>query len=1457
MFGVVCAFILLVGAWTASPQQASAEGSFISVPNRADIVYDNTRELLYIGQGDRVLRYDPAAKAYLSPVVVGGSVAGMDISPDGSTLAVADRSYTGEAWGDGTNWIRLVDLDSGSTRQVTFIKAFGETGTWMVAFGYDGRLLVTSELSGSGWTPLRRYDPGTGSVDNLASVRQNTALAASGDRTIIGFAETNISDGRWGRYRVTDGQLDRREWDAGTGAFNYEVTTSRDGTLIAIPVGSMYVYDAGFSRVATVGTPRGGKFSPTDDVLYMPTNNGSAITAYSSITWAPLANYDMETTFGGYSVWGATPFAFARLAIPRDNSVLYSTVIGGVRAVNLKPLVRGSVFSESHGLAVEGARVEFYRQSGVTWVLDSVQYSGPGGGWQYTASSAAGIRIRVSDPSGMHGSAWIGGTSLETASTFTPSRNAPPSADAVLPVLLTGGINGTIKSSWMDRPVQGAVVTLYRDSATPSALASTTTGADGGYSFSGLAGARYRLGFVDPSGAHTAEYFADKPTVDYATPVRIASAATESVSAELTFLPYRVRGSVRSSFQNQPIADATIEFWSVDGVPEPTLRGSVKTGVGGTFDYVTDTGETLAIRVTDPGGMHDPVWYGGETTQTAQGVVPARTGTVPTVDITTTLTHPGSVSGTLQGSNGGSPLEGIAVSIYLDSGSLPRLEQTRTASDGSFRFDGLGKSPYKLYFVDDAGNYRASYYRSAATYAAATRVEVTDSAGVSVEDTLTVIPAGLSGTVTSSFGGVPIAGAQVELWRPGTGGWAREATLTADDSGAWAYSTDSTVPMRVLFKDPVGMHSQRWNGGDSVDTAADVTPLRGSSRVVVATLELTSPASIGGTVGSGSAGVPASGIVATLRRVLGDAEYTVATTTTAGDGSYEFKDLGPSTYYVSFADPIGRHEPQSLVQPVVVSLPGRVTADSVLVRRDPWITGSVRSDRFDVPISGAMVEVWRRDDGGEWAIETTLTADSDSNWRLEFPDQAPVRLRFVDPHEMHAAVWHGGSSLQTATDVLPAWNEGTPQLGSMQLTSPATIQGVVRNDFTGLPISFIRAELHVPDGTTQVAVTDSRGRYAFEGLPPATYHLHFSDPGNHYWPQWWEYEDEEALATSVAVVRPDRVEVSPWMEPFDYSWMVIFGASRVAPGSTATPYVGEPVTIQTTLYEVQSGVPLDNMDVQLEWSTDRVTWHDWSSEVPVDNVWVGEYEATFAVTHTQPAWVRFVVYDDWYEQVTASTPIAIQAHSNVSTWSNPKLVTARPGMPTDGYMQQISIEATLASYAGAPVDGAVVSLQSSTDGVNFAPVTNAVVENLWGGKYRTTIASSRKTHYRFSSAKRGYAAAAVSQWVTIVPKPYMSTPAPVSSPKANRSFRIRGVLKPKHAARGTSPVKFWLYKRSGGRWVLKTKSYTASISDRDSGSSYYWARFRLPAGKYLVRGYSPADADHRAVLTGARTLTVR
>lgn len=314
---------------------AFAEGVFIAAPNRVDMVYDDKRDLVYISSGTQVLRYQIATASFLQPIELGGDLSGIDLSPDGKTLAVADRSSNGSQL-----WVNAVRLDDLHVSKLVAEKAYElESGTWAVSFAFDGSLYATSRFSGSGWVQMRRFDVDTGAVVLLAQITQDTMLASSGDGKTIAFAEANISDGRWGLVDVPTGGIVRRQgYEDGTSWFNYEISADALGGQFAIPTyGGTYIYNEVYEHIATLGEyagpqPIAAAYHPVEPLIFFPWAETREVRVYDSLTLQPVGSFDFEDDF---QTTGNGAFAQGRTRLSRDGSLLMVSVTGGVRILRM------------------------------------------------------------------------------------------------------------------------------------------------------------------------------------------------------------------------------------------------------------------------------------------------------------------------------------------------------------------------------------------------------------------------------------------------------------------------------------------------------------------------------------------------------------------------------------------------------------------------------------------------------------------------------------------------------------------------------------------------------------------------------------------------------------------------------------------------------------------------------------------------------------------------------------------------------------------------------------------------------------------------------------------------------------------------------------------------------------------------------------------------------------------
>jgi hypothetical protein len=322
---LVATLALLLMCASGLPSQAEAAVAPVSIAaaGATDMVFNPHDGIIYIAAGNKIVRYDWPNRAYLPSWPVGTKLKGIDVSPDGKTVAVAD-----DVIGVGsTVWFYLVDTATGEVRKVASGAGGSEGGTYAVAFGADSRVFFSTRYQGSGWVHIRVYDPASQAIGTVGgSVTQDTMLSASGDRSKIAFAQGNISNGPFGFINSANLGLSLST----TNVFNYEVATNATGSVIAVPTypNGIMLGDGNLGAVGTIPCRSlSVAFHPHSDVLFASVSESSIVAAYDYRTGQLLGQL---TTAQTYPWAGNHAFAPGRIKVGADGALVMVVTSGGV-----------------------------------------------------------------------------------------------------------------------------------------------------------------------------------------------------------------------------------------------------------------------------------------------------------------------------------------------------------------------------------------------------------------------------------------------------------------------------------------------------------------------------------------------------------------------------------------------------------------------------------------------------------------------------------------------------------------------------------------------------------------------------------------------------------------------------------------------------------------------------------------------------------------------------------------------------------------------------------------------------------------------------------------------------------------------------------------------------------------------------------------------------------------------
>ena len=242
----------------------------------------------------------------------------------------------------------------------------------------------------------------------------------------------------------------------------------------------------------------------------------------------------------------------------------------------------------------------------------------------------------------------------------------------------TASIGGTVRYNATGLPLGGATVDLFNSSNTITPLRTTTSAADGQYSFEGLAAGIYKVRFAKASFKTQWYYFADSPAT--ASELSLGSGVHQnSIDGWLQDATMSIGGTVRYNATSRPAAGAAVDLFSSANTATPL--SSTTAAADGTYLFEGLTAGAYKVRysLTD----YKTTWYySADTPVTATEVVVAP-GEHPSADSylqDATM----SVSGTVYDGGNSNGIGGITIDLFTTANTTTPVASATTSADGSF-----------------------------------------------------------------------------------------------------------------------------------------------------------------------------------------------------------------------------------------------------------------------------------------------------------------------------------------------------------------------------------------------------------------------------------------------------------------------------------------------------------------------------------------------------------------------------------------------------------------------------------------------------------------------------------------------------------------------------------------------------------------------------------------------------
>jgi YVTN family beta-propeller protein len=179
------------------------------------------------------------------PIFVGSMPQGIDITPDGSTLYVANS---------GAHNVSVVDVATRhELRRITIPSGFANDRPFSIAIANNGKALLTTTFDGSGFGgQVYQITLATDEValrTDIGSVTEDTRLASSLDHSTIGMIVGDVSSGAYNEYSA-----DTDHFGNGGGLFTFidYLAMDGDGSVMLIDPGT-YVISPDLELQGTIG----------------------------------------------------------------------------------------------------------------------------------------------------------------------------------------------------------------------------------------------------------------------------------------------------------------------------------------------------------------------------------------------------------------------------------------------------------------------------------------------------------------------------------------------------------------------------------------------------------------------------------------------------------------------------------------------------------------------------------------------------------------------------------------------------------------------------------------------------------------------------------------------------------------------------------------------------------------------------------------------------------------------------------------------------------------------------------------------------------------------------------------------------------------------------------------------------------------------------------------------------
>ncbi len=773
-------------------------------------------------------------------------------------------------------------------------------------------------------------------------------------------------------------------------------------------------------------------------------------------------------------------------------------------------IVSGVVTAATGGAGLGGIDVDVYDAEG--GVVGSTM-TAANGAYAIGGLIAGTYRVQFAPPSGGKmnylGQYYDNEASLSQATgVYVTPGTTKTGIDAALQS--AGQVTGVVTDAKTQAPIQNAYVDVYRPvsyyyGTYDETYGTALTNAEGIYTVSGLPAGSYDVSFSVPDGDYLEQWYDAENSFAPPTSVSVTQGSeTPGIDAQLD-PPAQIQGTVTDASSGKSLSGVKVAIESSSG----QIVEEASTSADGTYDAQNLYPGSYTVEFEPPSGENYLTqYYNGALSVSGANAVALSAGADVT-GIDAALQAGGQISGTVTSQVSGAALPNVGVYIYDSSGNY--VELVYTDSNGDYTASALPTGSYVVEFYG-VSPYYTQYYNGQSSYASTETVPVT--VGTDTTDIDAAMSSGgqITGTVTSSATGQPIADALVTA-NYSSGGYAGEAQ--ANSSGVYTIGGLATGDYTVEFS-ATGYGPQTYSG--SVSATVDET-----TSDIDAALAL--DGSIQGTVTDASTSSGVTDVYVYAYDASGDYESEAET---SEGGSYTLSDLPAGSYELEFSptdsqDYLSQYynEKTSLATATQVTVTNAhaTTAIDAALQEAGHIAGTVANSVTGAAMSGVEVTV---DNAGTDAVITEAETSSNGTYSVGGLSTGNYIVSFYDYG--YVGQYYNERASQGAADPVAVTVGKTSSAINAVMAPDGGISGTVTDAVSKdpLPDTYVYV---IDSGGDEVAeqYTDTNGNYSVANLAPGAYSLEFANYNSSagYVPQY--YNDDYTLATAEPVtVAPGR-----------------------------------------------------------------------------------------------------------------------------------------------------------------------------------------------------------------------------------------------------------------------------------------------------------------------------------------------